>query len=161
LKQKVNLCRSLLFTRCVEAFSTLRGIFSLPKFFAMEFKNAISWFEIPVTDFARAKTFYQKIFDAQLEEMEMGPVRMGMFPADAENGGVGGAICFGEGYAPAGPNGPKVYLNAGDDLNTVLNRVAGAGGKVIVPKTEIAPGMGQFAFFNDSEGNVVGLYSMD
>lgn len=126
----------------------------------MEFKNAISWFEIPVADFARAKTFYQKIFDTALEEVDMGTVRMGMFPADAENGGVGGAICFGEGYKPAGADGAKVYLNAGDDLNTVLNRVSGAGGSVVVPKTEIAPDMGNFAFFNDTEGNAVGLYSM-
>ncbi len=126
----------------------------------MEFKNAISWFEIPVTDFARAKTFYQKIFDFEMPEMEMGPVRMGILLYDQDGGGVGGAICFGEGYKPSSHDGPKVYLTAGDDLNTVLNRVAGAGGQVLVPKTLIAPEMGYFAFFNDSEGNVVGLFSM-
>ena len=124
------------------------------------FKNAISWFEIPVNDFARAKTFYQKIFDFEMPEMEMGPVRMGTLLHDRDGGGVGGAICFGEGYKPAGADGPKVYLNCGDDLNTVLGRVEGAGGKSIFPKTEIAPDMGHFAFFSDTEGNVVGLYSM-
>jgi len=124
------------------------------------FKNAISWFEIPVSDFGRAKTFYQKIFDFEMPEMEMGPVRMGTLLHDQDGGGVGGAICFGEGYKPSGHDGPKVYLNAGNDLNTVLGRVEGAGGKLLVPKTEIAPGMGHFAFFNDSEGNVIGLYSM-
>jgi predicted enzyme related to lactoylglutathione lyase len=126
----------------------------------MEFKNAISWFEIPVADFGRAKTFYQKIFDFEMPEMEMGPLMMGILPHDRDGGGVGGAICFGEGYKPSSHDGPKVYLTAGDDLNTVLNRVAGAGGQVLVPKTLIAPDMGYFAFFSDSEGNVVGLYSM-
>ncbi|MBX2890116.1 MAG: VOC family protein [Saprospiraceae bacterium] len=125
----------------------------------MEFKNAISWFEIPVVNFARAKTFYQKILDFTMEEMEMGGIRMGMLPHDRENGGVGGAICFGEGYAPSGENGVKIYLTAGKDLDDVLNRVENAGGKVILPKTEIAPDMGHFAFFADTEGNVLGLYS--
>jgi predicted enzyme related to lactoylglutathione lyase len=127
----------------------------------MEFtKNAISWFEIPVTDFNRAKNFYQQIFEFEMPEMDMGPVKMGILPHDRDNHGVGGAICAGEGYAPSGPNGVKAYLNGGDDLNTVLNRVAAAGGSVVLPKTEIAPDMGNFAFFLDTEGNVVGLYSM-
>jgi predicted enzyme related to lactoylglutathione lyase len=56
-------------------------------------------------------------------------------------------------------NGPKVYLNGGKDLTTVLNRVATAGGKVTVPKTGIGENMGHFALFTDTEGNVVGLYS--
>ena len=122
-------------------------------------KNGISWFEIPVADFERAKTFYQKIFDFEMPEMDMSGVRMGIFLHDRDGGGVGGAICFGEGYKPAGSDGPKVYLTAGKDLNTVLNRVETAGGKVILPKTEIAPDMGHFAFFSDPEGNVLGLYS--
>jgi predicted enzyme related to lactoylglutathione lyase len=122
-------------------------------------KDAISWFEIPVLDFDRAKTFYQTIFDYEMPEMDMGTVKMGIFLSDRDHG-VGGAICFGEGHEPAGAKGPKAYLNGGADLNTVLNRVTGAGGTVVLPKTLIAPDMGNFAFFTDTEGNVVGLYSM-
>src|SRR5690349_5599340 len=40
-------------------------------------KNAINWFEIPVTDFERAQKFYSAIFDYQMPEMPMGPFRMG------------------------------------------------------------------------------------
>jgi len=122
-------------------------------------KDAISWFEIPVSDFARAKNFYQTIFDFEMPEMDMGPVKMGMFISDRENG-VGGAICFGEGSTPSGEKGPKVYLNGGEDLNTVLNRVPAAGGSIVLPKTVIAPDMGNYAFFTDTEGNVIGLHSM-
>ncbi len=122
-------------------------------------KDAISWFEIPVSDFARAKNFYQTIFDFEMPEMDMGPVKMGMFISDRDNG-VGGAICFGEGQTPAGEKGAKVYLNGGADLNTVLNRVPAAGGSIVLPKTEIAPDMGNYAFFTDTEGNVIGLHSM-
>ncbi len=123
-------------------------------------KNAISWFEIPVADFERAKKFYQTIFDYEMPEMSMEGVRMGILLHDRDNGGIGGAICRGQGYKPAGENGPKVYLDGGDDLNTVLHRVSGAGGQVILPKTPIGEDMGQFAFFADTEGNVVGLYSI-
>jgi len=122
-------------------------------------KDAISWFEIPVSDFNRAKTFYQAIFDFEMPEMDMGPIKMGIFISDRDQG-VGGAICYGEGYIPAGTHGPKAYLNAGQDLNTVLNRVPGAGGSIVLPKTEIAPEMGNMSFFSDTEGNVLGLYSM-
>lgn len=118
--------------------------------------NALNWFEIPVADYERAKKFYNTIFDAQLADWEMSEgFTMGMFPADD---GVGGAIVSGEGYVPSN-EGSLVYLNAGDDLNTVLNRVEGAGGKVLVPKSDIGEN-GFFAFFQDTEGNKVGLHSM-
>lgn len=122
-------------------------------------KDAISWFEIPVIDFERAKAFYQTIFDFEMPEMPMVPVRMGILLHDRDNGGIGGAICQGEGYTTSGSSGPKVYLNGGSDLNVVLNRVPGAGGQVVLPKTAIGEGMGHFAYFGDPEGNVVGLYS--
>jgi predicted enzyme related to lactoylglutathione lyase len=124
------------------------------------FKNAVSWVEIPVADFARAKSFYEKIFDFEMPEMAFGDSKMGVLLHDRDGGGVGGAICDGADYKPAGTHGVRAYLTGGDDLNTVLNRVEGAGGKITMPKVEIAPGMGYMAFFDDTEGNNVGLYSM-
>ena len=124
-------------------------------------RDAISWFEIPATDFARAKRFYQAIFDFEMPEMDMGPIKMGILLYDQNNNGVGGAICCGEGYTPSGANGPKAYLNGGKDLSVVLNRVAAAGGSVVMPKTEITPELGYMAFFTDTEGNVLGLHSME
>ena len=53
-------------------------------------KNAISWFEIPVQDFERAKTFYSAIFDYEMPEMPMEGFRMGILPHDRDGGGVGG-----------------------------------------------------------------------
>ena len=125
------------------------------------FKDAIAWAEIPVLDFDRAKKFYQTIFDYEMPEMDMGPVKMGFLLHNREEKGVGGAICLEEGFKPAGANGLRLYLNGGKDLNTVLNRVKGAGGKVTMDKVEIAPEMGHMAFFDDTEGNNVGLYSME
>lgn len=124
------------------------------------FKDAIAWTDIPVLDFERAKTFYQTIFDFEMPEMEMGAVRMGFLLYDREGQGIGGAICAGEPYKPAGEHGVRVYLNGGADLNTVLNRVQDAGGQITMPKVEIGPGLGYMAYFSDTEGNVLGLHSM-
>lgn len=122
--------------------------------------NAISWVEIPVTDFERARVFYSKIFDYEMPEMMMGPHQMGFLLYDQEKGGIGGAIVKGEGYTPTSA-GTKVYLNGGEDLSVVLNRVVPAGGKVLLDKTLIAPGMGFYASFEDTEGNHISLHSMN
>jgi predicted enzyme related to lactoylglutathione lyase len=121
--------------------------------------NSINWFEIPVSDFDRAKKFYSAIYDFDMPEMTMGPNRMGFFLSDSQKGGIGGAIVQGEGYIPT-TSGVKVYLNGGSDLNIVLNRVEKAGGKVLLQKTLITPDLGYFAVFQDSEGNHVSLHSM-
>lgn len=120
-------------------------------------KNAINWFEIPVADYSRAKKFYSTILDYEMPDMEMEGVKMGILPHE-QGEGVGGAICCGEGYEPT-QKGAKYYLNAGNDLNTILGRVANAGGQIILDKTPIGDNMGYFAFFLDSEGNQVGLHS--
>jgi predicted enzyme related to lactoylglutathione lyase len=119
--------------------------------------HALNWFEIPVTDFSRAKSFYETVLGIAIEPMVMGPVTMGMLSTDPT--AVGGAIVQGEGGAPS-MTGTIVYLNGGDDLAPMLARVAQAGGSVVVPKTEIGNDFGFFAHFMDSEGNKVGLHSM-
>ncbi|ANE50396.1 VOC family protein [Flavisolibacter tropicus] len=121
--------------------------------------NAINWVEIPVTDFDRAKAFYSTIYDYQMPDMPMGPVRMGFLLYDQQGGGIGGAIVQGQGYAPTS-KGVRVYLNGGNDLSVVLNRVEGAGGKIVLPKTQITPELGFFATFEDTEGNHISLHSM-
>jgi hypothetical protein len=125
-----------------------------------KFKNALNWFEIPVKDFDKAKAFYESIFDFEMPEMPMGPNRMGILLHDQQGGGVGGAIVAGEGYKPTA-GGSLVYLNGGADLSKVLDRVAKAGGAVLVTKTQIAPEIGYFAIFQDCEGNHVGLHSLE
>jgi uncharacterized protein len=120
--------------------------------------NAISWCEIPALDFERAKTFYSRIFDYEMPVIPMDTNVMGILPHE-QGSGVGGAIIHGEGNQPS-REGTLVYLNGGADLNTVLNRVESAGGKVLVPKTDIGSGMGFFAHFLDTEGNRLGIHSM-
>ncbi|RYY14298.1 MAG: VOC family protein [Chitinophagaceae bacterium] len=121
--------------------------------------HALNWVEIPVLDFDRAKTFFSRIFDYEMPESTMGDQRLGFLLYDMQSRGVGGAIVKGEGYEPS-LKGPKVYLNGGSDLNNVLNRVEAAGGKIVMPKTQITPQLGYFAVFTDTEGNELSLHSM-
>jgi predicted enzyme related to lactoylglutathione lyase len=57
-------------------------------------------------------------------------------------------------------DGTIVYLNAGDNLQSTLDKVRLNGGKVVVPKTQISPEIGFFAMFTDTEGNKLGLHSI-
>lgn len=118
--------------------------------------NAINWFEIPVKDFERANKFYATILAAELAPMQVGDSQMGVLPAG--KGGLTGAIIKEEGLEPAN-KGIVLYLNAGDDLNDILNRVEGAGGKVLSQKTQVSPEIGFVAYFLDTEGNKLGLHS--
>jgi predicted enzyme related to lactoylglutathione lyase len=118
--------------------------------------DAINWFEIPVTDMARAVKFYNEIFGLQMEASSGGGFATAIFPY---NGGVGGGLVAGDGYTP-NPNGSLIYLNANPNLSVVLARVKGAGGQVIKTKTDIGEN-GYFAVFLDSEGNRIALHSMN
>ena len=69
-------------------------------------KNAINWFEIPVTDFYRAKTFYEQILDIKMHEVTMHGEQMAFFEADQS--AVGGAIVKGDSCEPC-TKGSKIY----------------------------------------------------
>lgn len=123
-------------------------------------KNAIAWFEIPVTDFDRAKKFYSTLVGKELQEMPIGEgMRYAMFPVDDPQG-IGGAISYVPGDMTPAKVGTLVYLNGGDDLSPMLSRAEAAGGRVVRPKTEISSEFGYYAIFEDTEGNLIGLHSM-
>jgi predicted enzyme related to lactoylglutathione lyase len=120
--------------------------------------HAVNWVEIPVTDFDRAKKFYSELFQFEMPVMDMHGSQMGFLLFDMQKGGIGAAIVKGAEYSPSS-SGCKVYLNGGDDLNVILNRVEAAGGKVLEPKTEVSKEVGFFAGFMDTEGNHIYLHS--
>ncbi|HLA29817.1 MAG TPA: VOC family protein [Pseudomonas sp.] len=119
--------------------------------------NAINWFELFVSDFERARSFYERALDTQLEVVDAMGGRMAMFSCDPEKG-VGGCLCAMPGLNP-GAGGTRVYLNAEGKLDAVLDRVPALGGQIIQSKTSIAP-HGFIAVIKDSEGSEVGLHSM-
>lgn len=119
-------------------------------------KNLINWFEIPATDFSRAITFYSAILDVEFNKVEMFGTKMVFFPSDGTN--VSGAIVEGEGYTPS-TDGIIAYLNGGNNLQEILDKVENNNGKVIVPKTQISSEMGYFGMFIDTEGNKMAVHS--
>ncbi len=119
-------------------------------------RNWTHWFEIPVSDFDRAKTFYETIYKIEIEVMDFGPFKMGIFP----HHNVGCAICYGERYTP-GNQGSVVYLDANPDLNEILNRIENAGGQILQVKKQISDAHGFMGLFIDSEGNRMALHSME
>jgi predicted enzyme related to lactoylglutathione lyase len=123
-------------------------------------KNAISWFEIGTTDLERATKFYETIFGVTLNPLDMDNIKMRMFPID-DMMGVGGALVDSGGFhKPSATDGPLIYLNGNPDVQTVLDKVEAAGGKIMVPKTEISPDYGYMAVIIDTEGNRIGLHSI-
>ncbi len=122
----------------------------------MEAQNMINWFEIAVTDFERARKFYETIFNFEMTVTELQGYKMAFFPSS--DGKISGAICYGEGYIPSGA-GALLYLNANPDVNLILDKTVQAGGKIIVPKTLIAADAGYYAFIVDTEGNRIALHS--
>jgi predicted enzyme related to lactoylglutathione lyase len=118
--------------------------------------NYLSLFEIPATDLPRAVKFYETILGLSIEVLEMPGMEMGILPY--KNQAVNAVIIKAEGYTPSA-NGVTIYLNAGNNLQTILDKVEEAGGQVLVPKTAHADESGFFALFLDSEGNRLGLNS--
>lgn len=127
----------------------------------MPFKNAISWFEIPTTDINRAAIFYETIFDTKLVTLDLPEIKMRMFPLEDMMTGVGGALVHTKGFhIPSATDGPLVYLNGNPDVAIILGRVEAAGGKIMLPKTQISPEYGYMGVFIDTEGNRVAVHSV-
>lgn len=123
---------------------------------AKNMKSYISIFEIPATDISRAIKFYQAILGIKIKKMEMQGMEMGILPYEGQMVTV--VIMKAEGNKPSA-DGVTVYLNGGDNLQVILDKVEENGGKIIVPKTAHADESGFFALFLDTEGNRLGLDS--
>ena len=118
-------------------------------------------FEIPTDDLERAKTFYGSVFGWQLQTMNMGEEDYTIAmtgPVDektqrpTEPGSINGGMTQRGGSIPA----PVITIEV-DAIDDSLKQIEAGGGGVVQARTEI-PGMGAFAYFTDSEGNVMGLW---
>ena len=90
----------------------------------------------------------------------MGNLEMAFSPAEPGSGKASGGLAKSQMHVPS-KEGSIIYLNANPALDNVLARIEGAGGEVVVPKTQITEEIGYMAFFIDTEGNNVALHSQD
>jgi uncharacterized protein len=115
-------------------------------------------FEIPFDDVDRARDFYRVVFDWQIQSMpEMGyhlvstgPTTDQGMPTDP--GYIGGGMLQRQDPVTR----PVITLQV-DDLDAALVAVEEHGGAVVGGKMAVGT-MGFAAYFNDSEGNLMGLW---
>jgi uncharacterized protein len=115
-------------------------------------------FEIPADDLARAKEFYSSNFGWELDDMEgmdytiVRTVTVDEQQLPTERGAINGGLMKRSSDTPS----PVITVNV-DSVDDALKRVEAGGGSIIRPRQEI-PGMGAFAYFKDTEGNILGLW---
>ncbi len=120
-------------------------------------KSAITWFEIPSNQLDAAQLFYESVLACTLRREAMGPSEGAVFPYDGA--GVGGALMSGPTAPVRAAGGALVYLDASPSLDAALKRAVTAGGKVVLSRQALPPGMGFFAHIIDLDGNRVGLHA--
>lgn len=121
--------------------------------------NPVGWFEIYVDDLARARAFYEAVFQVRLAPLPT-PVpglEMWSFPMEQHEYGAPGALVRMPGV-PVGGNGTIVYFRCAD-CAVEEARAVQAGGRVDRSKMAIGP-YGFIALVHDTEGNLIGLHSM-
>lgn len=118
--------------------------------------NPIVHFEIPADDVARALAFYQKVFGWKTKRFPMppgGPEYYGVTTRKEGEPGINGGLM--KRNMPGQPFASYVAVKSIDDF---LGKIQANGGSLVMPKQEIAPGMGWIAWFRDPEGNMMGLH---
>ena len=117
--------------------------------------NPIQWVEIAATDLERAKDFYSRVFNLEFQLVEMPDSKMYMF-GEPDKKGSSGCLVQSPDNKPSA-EGSVVYF-ACEDVGIETAKVEKAGGKIIVPKTDIGE-FGFFAHFIYTEGNRIGMHS--
>lgn len=120
-------------------------------------KNAVNWFEIPVTDMNRAQAFYEAVLACKLRREDLGDKTLAVFPYDEP--ATGGCLQSGANRSAAAGSGIRIYLDCTPSLDAVLARIQAAGGTIVSPKFKLPDGMGVIAHMRDTEGNEVGLHA--
>ena len=111
-------------------------------------------FEIPASDPERASAFYQKVFGWKIEKWP-GPMEYWLVTTGPEGTpGINGGLMKNTDV--------KTTTNTigVDSVDTAIEAAKHAGGKLVMPKTPI-PGVGHFAYCEDTEGNLFGVMQAD
>jgi uncharacterized protein len=109
--------------------------------------NPVVHFEIMGGDGEKLKGFYSDLFGWKIDSNN--PMNYGMVDTGANGEGIRGGVGDGQNWS-----GTRVYIQV-PDLQEALDKVEGAGGKTVMPPTDLE--MVSLAIFEDLEGNQVGL----
>ena len=109
--------------------------------------------ELNSPDPEKAKSFYGKLFQWQLEDMPNPAVPDDSYTVIKVGEGTGGGIMK---QVPQGPAGWIPYVLV-DDLRAATDKAKSLGGTIMKDVTEV-PGMGWFSIIQDPAGSVLGLW---
>ena len=116
--------------------------------------NVLVWADIPVADMQRAMKFYGHVLQTELiqpfpgQPVAVPPPDMGPAAFD---------LAMGDDFKPGDSAGPRIYLSSLGDIEAMAKRVEEAGGRVVMPPTDMGEMVGWIAAFIDSEGNRIGI----
>ena len=114
--------------------------------------GAFSWTELTTSDAKAARKFYGTLLGWQFQDMDMGEGTYTVINVGGQ--GVGGITAIppnAQGMPPAWGG----YVTV-DDVDAAVARVAGLGGRVLLPPTDI-PAVGRFATIMDPQGATLSL----
>jgi len=123
--------------------------------------NPVTWFEIYVNDMQRAKGFYEKTLGVQLQKLETPAsdvTELLSFPMGKDSYGATGALVKMDDGPAGGGAGTIVYFEC-KDCAVEAKKASANGGSVMKDKFSIGP-HGFITLVTDTEGNVIGLHSM-
>lgn len=118
-------------------------------------------FEVPTDDLDRAKKFYAAAFGWDLQTSSMSGMDYTSAITTAvdeqtrmpkESGAINGGMTQRSDETPA----PVITIGVAA-IEDALRLVEASGGSTVTPRTPVG-GMGAFAYFKDSEGNILGLW---
>ena len=122
--------------------------------------NKVVHFEIPFDNEERAKKFYQDVFGWQIVSVpEMNYTMVTTVETDQQTmmprtpGAINGGLMKRD--SSSGKN-PVLVIDV-QNIDDHLAKIKNAGGKVVMPKTEVGD-MGLYARVSDTEGNIVGVW---
>jgi uncharacterized protein len=123
--------------------------------------NPVGWFEIYVNDMARAKKFYESVFEVKLTNLQNPAtkeknIEMWAFQGDKDIYGAPGSLVKIKGFG-GGNNSVIIYFTC-KDCAVEEKKFEKFGGKIHQSKMAI----GEYGFISlviDCEGNMIGLHT--
>ncbi|MBE7437067.1 MAG: VOC family protein [Spirochaetales bacterium] len=111
--------------------------------------------ELNTTDLSGAENFYKKLFGWKITAMDVpGFGKYLMIGTGKDSfGGIGPQP------DPDAPPGWLTYFYV-KSVDAAAKQAESMGGKIMMPATDIGPGMGRIAVVSDPQGAVFGLYTM-
>lgn len=117
----------------------------------MSTHGKFAWFSLVTSDVEAGAAFWSEVGGLTATQAPMGASTYTMFARDG--------VAFAGATLPQMPNVPPHWLSywGVDDVDTRTARVAGAGGQVVVPPTDI-PTVGRFSIVADPQGATIALF---